>query len=191
MDAPLGRAVGNRLEVEEAWEVLCGEGPDDVRETVLVLAAALLPLADLGLDEAQARQRAETALADGRAAEHFERWCYVQGGRWKPSEFHRLAAHEVRASRAGFVTAVDALAVGRAAQLSGAGRQTIDDVIDPAAGVLLRRRLGDEVSKGDVLAAVFARDSLRRSRAGDVLAEAFTVGDSRPLARPVVLAREG
>ena len=110
MDAPLGCAIGNRLEVEEAWRVLCGEGPDDVRETVLALAAALLPLADLGLDEAQARRRAEAALADGRAAEHFERWCYVQGGRWKPGEYPRLAAHEVRASHAGFVTAIDALA---------------------------------------------------------------------------------
>jgi pyrimidine-nucleoside phosphorylase len=191
MDAPLGCAVGNRLEVEEAWRVLCGEGPDDVRETVLALAAALLPLADLGLDEAQARQRAEAALAEGRAAEHFERWCYVQGGRWKPGEYPRLAAHEVRASQAGYVTAVDALAVGRAAQLSGAGRRTVDDVIDPAAGVILRRRVGDEVSEGDLLASVFARDSQRRAQARDALAGAYAVGRSRPLSRPVVLAREG
>ena len=190
MDAPLGRAVGNRLEVEEAWEVLCGEGPADVRETVLALAAALLPLADLGMDEQQARQRAETALSDGRAAEHFERWCYVQGGRWKPGEYPRLAAHEVRSPRAGFLTAIDARAVGRAAQLSGAGRQTVDDAVDPAAGVLLRRGLGDEVATGDVLAAVFARDSLRRSSSGEVLADAFTVSDTPPLPRPVVLAHE-
>ena len=191
MDAPLGCAIGNRLEVEEAWRVLCGEGPDDVRETVLSLAAALLPLADLGLDETQARQHAETALAEGRAAEHFERWCYVQGGRWKPGEYPRLAAHEVRASRAGLVTAIDALAVGRAAQLSGAGRRTIDDAIDPAAGVILRSRIGDEVSEGDLLASVFARDSRRRAQARDALAGAYAVGDSRPVSRPVVLAREG
>ena len=191
MDAPLGCAVGNRLEVEEAWRVLCGEGPDDVRETVLALAAALLPLADLGLDEAQARRRAEAALAEGRAAEHFERWCYVQGGRWKPGEYPRLAAHEVRASHAGYVTAVDALAVGRAAQLSGAGRRTVDDVIDPAAGVILQRRVGDEVSEGDLLASVFARDSQRRAQARDALAGAYAVGRSRPVSRPVVLAREG
>ncbi len=191
MDAPLGCAIGNRLEVEEAWRVLCGEGPDDVRETVLALAAALLPLADLGLDEAQARRRAEAALAEGRAAEHFERWCYVQGGRWKPGEYPRLAAHEVRASHAGYVTAVDALAVGRAAQLSGAGRRTVDDVIDPAAGVILQRRVGDEVSEGDLLASVFARDSQRRAQARDALAGAYAVGRSRPVSRPVVLAREG
>jgi pyrimidine-nucleoside phosphorylase len=190
MDAPLGCAIGNRIEVEEAWRVLCGEGPDDVRETVLTLAAALLPLADLGLDETQARRRAEAALAEGRAAEHFERWCYVQGGRWKPGEYPRLAAHEVRASHAGFVTAIDALAVGRAAQLSGAGRRTVDDVIDPAAGVMLQCRVGDEVSAGDLLASVFARDSRRRAQARDALAGAYAVGQSHPVSRPVVLARE-
>ena len=62
-----------------------------MREVTLALAAELLPLADLGVDEAEARARAEAALDDGRAAEHFERWCYVQGGRWQPGEFHRLA----------------------------------------------------------------------------------------------------
>ena len=190
MDAPLGRTVGNRLEVEEAWQVLCGDGPEDVRETSLALAAALLALSDLGIDEAEARRRAEAALTDGRAAEHFERWCYVQGGSWKPGEYPRLAAHEVRAPRAGFVTAIDALAVGRAAQLAGAGRQRIDDTVDSAAGVRLDRVVGDEVAEGDPLAAVFSRDSARRAQAGVVLEEAFSVGESCPALQPVVLGRE-
>ncbi|HEY5387128.1 MAG TPA: pyrimidine-nucleoside phosphorylase, partial [Thermoleophilia bacterium] len=153
-------------------------------------AAALLALSDLGIDEQEARRRAAAALSDGRAAEHFERWCYVQGGRWKPGEYHRLAAHEVRAPRAGFVTAIDALAVGQAAQLAGAGRLRIDDTVDSAAGVLLERVLGDEVAQGDLLAAVFSRDSACRSQAGAVLEEAFVVDDTRPAAQPVVLGRE-
>ncbi len=190
MDEPLGRTVGNRLEVEEAWQVLQGEGPADVRDVTLLLAAELLPLADLGLDAAAARERAEAALADGRAAEHFERWCYVQGGRWRPGEFHRLAAHEVKAGRAGYVTAVDALAVGRAAQLAGAGRRTVDDTVDASAGVLLERKTGDPVEAGDLLAAVFSRDPARRDEASRVLEAAFTVGDAAPPARPVVLERE-
>jgi pyrimidine-nucleoside phosphorylase len=190
MDAPLGRAVGNRLEVEEAWEVLCGDGPEDVREVSLALAAALLTLSDLGIDEAEAGRQAAAALSDGRAAEHFERWCYVQGGRWKPGEFHRLAAHEVRAARAGFVTAVDASAVGRAAQLAGAGRRRIEDTVDPAAGVLLQRTVGDEVTEGDDLAAVFSRDPARRGLAGAVLEGAFSVGETRPPEQPVILGRE-
>lgn len=101
-----------------------------------------------------------------------------------------VGAHEVRASRSGFVTAVDALAVGRAAQLAGAGRRRIDDTVDSAAGVVLERTVGDEVAKGDPLAAVFSRDPARRSQAGAVLEEAFTVGEMCPAAQPVVLGRE-
>ena len=134
MEAPLGRAVGNRLEVEEAWDVLSGEGPADVREVTLALAAELLALADLGIDRAEGRRRAEEALAAGRAAEHFERWCYVQGGRWKPGEYHRLAGREIKAERPGWLAGVDARTVGLAAQCSGAGRRRVDDVVDPAAG---------------------------------------------------------
>ena len=183
MESPLGRSVGNRLEVEEAWQVLGGQGPDDVREVTLTLAGALLALSDLGVDEAEGRRRAAAALDDGRAAEHFERWCFVQGGRWKPGEFHRLA------SRAGYLTAVDAMAVGQAAQIAGAGRQRIDDTVDPAAGVLLERAVGDQVEAGDALAAVFSRDPARRAQASEVLDRAFTVGDERPQPGRLVLGR--
>jgi len=189
MESPLGRTVGNRLEVEEAWQVLGGEGPDDVREVTLTLAGALLALSDLGVDEAEGRRRAAAALDDGRAAEHFERWCFVQGGRWKPGEFHRLAAHEARASRGGYLTAVDAMAVGQAAQIAGAGRQRIDDIVDPAAGVLLERAVGDQVEAGDALAAVFSRDAARRAQASEMLDRAFTVGDERPPPGRLVLGR--
>ncbi len=189
MEAPLGRAVGNRFEVEEAWQVLGGEGPDDVREVTLTLAGALLALSDLGVDETEGRRLAAAALDDGRAAEHFERWCFVQGGRWKPGEFHRLAAHEARAARPGYVTAVDALAIGQAAQIAGAGRQRIDDTVDPAAGVLLERAVGDQVETGDTLAAVFSRDPARRAPASKVLDRAFTIGDERPSPGRLVLGR--
>jgi pyrimidine-nucleoside phosphorylase len=189
MDAPLGHAVGNRLEVEEAWGVLRGEGPADVREVTLTIAGMLLALSDLGIDEAEGRRRAEVALVEGRAAEHFERWCYVQGGTWKPGESHRLAGREVRARRAGFVAAVDALAVGQAAQLAGAGRRTVDDAIDPAAGVVLARDVGDEVAAADLLATVYARDAGRRERAAAVLETAFAVGEELPSRSGVMLGR--
>ena len=190
MDAPLGRAVGNRLEVEEAWDVLSGEGPADVREVSLTIAGLLLALSDVGVDEAEGRRRAEAALADGRAAAHFERWCHVQGGTWKPGQFHRLAGLEVRAARGGYVAGVDALAVGQAAQLAGAGRRTVDDVVDPAAGVVLARVAGDAVDAGDLLATVHARDAGRRERAVAVLDTAFVVADAAPREGPVVLGRE-
>ena len=189
MEAPLGRAVGNRLEVEEAWEVLSGGGPDDVREVVVELAAALLALADLGIDEDEGRARARRALDSGQAAEWFERWVAVQGGRFAPGEFHRLACVEVTAKRDGWVSAVDALAVGHAAQLSGAGRRRVVDEVDPAAGVVVTAKPGQEVVAGAPLARVFARHRDARAAASALLAEAFVIADEPPALGPVVLGR--
>jgi pyrimidine-nucleoside phosphorylase len=189
MDSPLGRAVGNRLEVEEAWSTLNGAGPADVRAVALELAGVLLSLSDQGLSEADGRSRAAAALDDGTAAALFERWCLLQGGRWRPGEFHRLATAEVKATRDGVVAAIDAFAVGRAAQLSGAGRQRADDAVDPAAGVMLSCAVGESVRSGQVLATVFARDAGRRQASQKVLAEAFSVDDAAPAGHPVILGR--
>ena len=189
MDSPLGRAVGNRLEVEEAWSVLNGSGPEDVRVVALELAGVLLSLSDLGLSEEEGRARAAAALDDGTAAALFERWCLLQGGRWRPGEFHRLATAEVTATRDGVVTAIDAFVVGRAAQLSGAGRQRADDAVDPAAGVVLSCAVGEAVRHGQVLATVFARDLARRQSGQTVLSGAFSIGDEAPARRPIVLGR--
>jgi pyrimidine-nucleoside phosphorylase len=190
MDAPLGRAVGNRLEVEEAWQVLGGDGPSDVREVSVTLAGALLALSDLGIDEAEGRRRAAAALESGAAAEWFDRWIAVQGGRWKPGEYHRLAGADVRAVAGGYVTGIDALAVGRAAAWSGAGRQRAEDPIDPEAGVIVRRGIGEEVAAGDVVATVYARRRDLRAGARDALATAFTVGESPPPEGATVLGRD-
>lgn len=187
MDAPLGRAVGNRLEVEEAWAVLTGGGPADVRAVTLELAGALLALSDLGLDEDQARRRAAAALDDGTAAAHFERWCALQGGRWDPGQFHRLGDSEVVAERDGYVGGIDAYLVGRAAQATGAGRQRADEDIDPAAGVMLAVSVGETVTAGQPLARVFARDRGRREAAVRLLGGAFTLTERRPPDVPLVL----
>ena len=190
MDAPLGHNVGNRLEVEEAWEVLCGGGPDDVREVVLTLAAALLALSDLGVDEREGRARAQRALATGQAAEWFERWVAVQGGRFKPGEFHRLAGDEVTAGRDGWLSSADARAIGRAAQLSGAGRGLVDDEVDPAAGVVVSAKPGDAVTAGQSLACVYSRRREARAAAARLLRDAFVIADEPPVPRPIVLGRD-
>ena len=190
MAAPLGHAVGNRLEVEEAWEMLSGGGPDDLREVVLALAAALLALSDLKIDEAEGRARAERALASGQAAEWFERWVAVQGGRFKPGEFHQLACDPVIAGRDGWVAAVDALAVGNAAQLAGAGRRRVDDEVDSAAGVVVGAKPGERVTAGDTLARVYSRRRESRAAAAALLRDAFVIADQAPAARPVVLGRD-
>lgn len=189
MDQPLGHAVGNRLEVEEAWQVLQGGGPADLRTVTLELAAVVLALSDLHIDEQEARKRAAAALDDGRAAERFESWVAAQGGRWQPGAFQRLAGAEVRSPAAGFVSRCDARAVGRAAQLAGAGRQHADDEVDASAGVLLARKLGEPVDAGDVLATVHARDPQRREAAQDVLQAAYSVAERPPDVGSSILGR--
>jgi len=190
MDAPLGRAVGNRLEVEEAWEVLCGGGPPDVCEVTLDLAAEALALSDLGVGLDEGRARAERALASGQAAEWFERWIAVQGGDFKPGEYHRLAADDIVAPASGWVSRVDAGLVGRAAQLAGAGRTRVDDEIDPAAGVLVLRKPGEPVESGEPVLRVCGRRRDLRAAAARVLAGALTVVDEQPPPAAVVLGRD-
>lgn len=187
-DEPLGSTIGARLEVEEAWQVLGGGGPADVRELVLEQAAALLPQAGLGLDGEAARAAAEAALDDGRAAEQFERWCYVQGARFKPGEFHLLAGEEIVAPAGGYVQTVDALQVGRGARLAATARAS--GGLDPAAGVFLRCLRGDQVAAGEPLATVFSRETARRRAAAALVESAYVIAEAPPSPRSLLCETE-
>jgi thymidine phosphorylase len=157
MDQPLGRAVGNALEIREAVATLRGEGPPDFVELVLAAVTRLLAVSDLGIDEAEARARAEQTLADGSALAAYERWIRAQGG--DPDEGVLPSApivRELEAPRDGFVAALEAVRVGEAALHLGAGRQTKDDRIDHAVGVVCLRKRGDRVSAGKPLAEIHA-----------------------------------
>ena len=188
MDQPLGRAVGNALEVREAVATLRGEGPPDFNELVLDAAAHLLALSDLGVDRAEARRRAEQAVADGSATAAYERWVRAQDG--DPDEAALPAApivHEVRAPRGGYVGRLAALPVGLAALHLGAGRREKDDPVDHAVGVVCRAKRGDAVAERDVLAEVHARDDMSAEEgAADVLA-AYELVDEPPRPRPIIL----
>jgi pyrimidine-nucleoside phosphorylase len=188
MDQPLGRAVGNALEVREAVATLRGEGPDDFTELVLDAAAHLLALSDLGVDRAEARRLAEQAVGDGSATAAYERWVRAQGG--DPDESALPAAplvHEVRAPRSGYVGRLAALPVGLAALHLGAGRREKEDSIDHAVGVVCRAKRGDAVAEGDTLAVVHAHDDRSAREAGaDVLA-AYELVDEPPRPRPIIL----
>jgi pyrimidine-nucleoside phosphorylase len=188
MDQPLGRAVGNALEIREAVQTLRGEGPPDLTELVLASSAHLLALSDLGIDESEARARAEQALDDGSATAAYERWIRAQGG--DPEEGVLPAArvvHEVRAPGAGYVARIGAVRVGMAALHLGAGRATKDDAIDHAVGVVCLRKRTDWVEPGDVLAEVHARDEAgAATAAAEVLAAYELAADAQP-ERPIVL----
>jgi pyrimidine-nucleoside phosphorylase len=188
MDQPLGHAVGNAVEIREVVETLRGEGPSDFTELVLEASARLLALSDLGIDEAEGRRRAEAAVADGSALRSYERWIEAQGGDPRPEALPQapVVAH-VEAPRAGYVTRLGAIAVGRAALHLGAGRRTKDDPIDHAVGIVCRRKRGDAVAAGEVLAEVHARDEAGASAAIRDVRDAYELADEPPPARTLVL----
>jgi pyrimidine-nucleoside phosphorylase len=187
MDQPLGRAVGNALEVREAVATLRGEGPDDLTELVLASCAHLLALSDLGVDRDEGRRRAERAIADGSAMEAYERWVRAQGGDPDAELPKARFIREVFASRDGYVQRLAALPIGLAALHLGAGRRSKDDAIDHAVGVICRKKRGDEVEEGEPLAEIHARDEATADDAASTVLGAYVIDGISPPSIPIVL----
>jgi pyrimidine-nucleoside phosphorylase len=188
MDQPLGRAVGNALEIREAIATVRGEGPADFLELVLAATSRLLAVSDLGIDEQEGRVRAVQAIADGSAFEAYERWIRAQGG--DPSEDALATApvvHQVAAPRSGYVSELGAVAVGQAALHLGAGRRTKEDLIDHAVGIVLHRKRGDRVAEGEALAEIHAATDAAADEVEPELLAAYTIADDPPPERPVIL----
>jgi len=188
MDQPLGRAVGNALEVREAVDMLRGEGPPDFTELVLDASAHLLALSDLGVDRAEARRRVEAVVEDGAATAMYERWVRAQGGDPDPAALPKAQfVSEVFAPQDGYVQSLAALPVGLAALHLGAGRREKDDPVDHAVGIVCLKKRGDAVESGEPLAEIHAADETSGAEAAaDVLAS-YTLGEEAPRARPIVL----
>ncbi|MBA2476335.1 MAG: thymidine phosphorylase [Actinobacteria bacterium] len=188
MDQPLGRAVGNALEVREAVATLRGEGPADFEQLVVTASAHLLALSDLGLDLDEGTRRVRAAIGDGSALALYERWIAAQGG--DPSEDALPRApvvREVVAEQEGYVSRLGAIAVGGSALRLGAGRRTKDDSIDHSVGVVCRLKRGDAVGRGAVLAEIHARDDASAQDAARGVLAAYEIGDEPPRARPLIL----
>jgi pyrimidine-nucleoside phosphorylase/thymidine phosphorylase len=195
MSQPLGRAVGNALEVVEAVELLRGSGPADLREVTVELTAEMLLLGGAAPDRAAARARVAAAIADGRGLAKLEEIVRAQGGDPRAlSDPERLPraprAWEVAAPSAGFVQAIDGEALGRAAVALGAGRARVEDRVDPAVGLVVRRRIGDRVERGEPLCTVHEGDrSEPRARAAARIEAAFHIGAGVVAPPPLVLER--
>jgi pyrimidine-nucleoside phosphorylase len=188
MDQPLGRAVGNALEVRESLATLRGDGPEDLTELVLSSCSHLLALSDLGVDAAEGRRRAEQAIADGSAVEAYDRWVRAQGG--DPDEAALPKApfiREVFAAADGYVERLAALPVGLAALELGAGRRTKDDAVDHAVGIVCLKKRGDAVQEGEPLAEIHARDEPSAEDAAGSLLDAYELGATPPAAVRIVL----
>lgn len=193
MDRPLGRSVGNWLEVREACETLQGRGPEDLTVLSVELAAEMLFLAGGG-NRADCRAKAERSIADGSAFRKFREMTAAQGGDVSvldhPDGFGAAEASlSVDAPESGFVFSMDTERCGEASVLLGAGREKLGDGIDPFAGFVLRKKTGDRVEKGEPLAVLYARTEEKCRSAAPLLAGAFFIRAQAPSPAPSILAR--
>ena len=183
MNQPLGRAVGNALEVREAIETLRGGGPSDFREHCLTVASHLLVLAGKAADLDAARAQLEVALANGRGFAKFRELVEAQGGDVSqvdsPDTLPRAALiREVVAPRSGYLAVVNAAEVGLAALDLGAGRAKKGEPIDHAVGVLVHHKVGDRVEAGEPLFTIHANDPVRLAAAEARLPQAVRWSDT-------------
>ena len=191
MDVPLGHRIGNALEVEEAVEILRGEGCPDLQEVCTVLASNMLMLCH-GWDEAYARAQVQEAVSSGRAFAQMKRWVAAQGG--DPavlddtSKLPQAAIRqEILAPHGGYLSHMDAQKIGEASALLGAGRRTKEDSIDFAAGIVLQKKTGDLVHPGDVLAVLHTNQPDTLPAAEQTFLSALRWADSAPAPQPLIL----
>ncbi|MGR7978471.1 pyrimidine-nucleoside phosphorylase [Bacillus velezensis] len=174
MSQPLGFAIGNALEVQEAIDTLRGEGPEDLNELVLTLGSQMVVLAKKAETLEEARTKLQEVMKNGKALEKFKEFLSNQGGDAsvvdEPSKLPQAAYKiDVPAKEAGVVSEIVADEIGVAAMLLGAGRATKEDEIDLAVGIMLRKKVGDTVEKGEPLVTLYAN----RENVDDVTAKVY------------------
>ena len=192
MSQPLGEAIGNAIEVKEAIHTLKGEGPADLTELCLVLGSQMAYLGGVGENLDDARAKLEENIKNGKALEQFKLFIEAQGGNpevvERPDELLPQAAYqvEVTADRDGVISEMDAEELGVAAMILGAGRETIDSQLDLAAGLILHKKIGDEVKKDESILTI-------HSNKKDVAASVKIIKDNIKIsdhAEPVTLIHE-
>ena len=181
MDQPLGRMVGNFLEVREVIDCLRGRGSEDLMEVTLRLTARMLLLGEIARDMAEAEELCRRKIADGSAWRKFVDNVAAQGGETRavedPSSVPKAPLIlPLRAKKAGFVQRIDAFRVGLASVLLGAGRSTKDDPVFPEVGVELLKTQGEAVKEGEALCRLHAREPERAREAERLLGEAYSLG---------------
>src|SRR5277367_2586163 len=191
MEQPLGRKIGNSLEVEECIEILDGKGPEDLRELCLELSAWMFVLGGKAKSVAAGRALAAEMIASGRARDTFREVIRLQGGDPRviedPSRLpHAKHTARVDARRSGYVTAIHCEQVGVASMLLGGGREKKEDSVDPAVGLVLEKKIGDKVQAGENLCTVHYNLDARLVPAMRLLAKSFEIGDQAPPAAPLV-----
>ncbi|MGC2197803.1 MAG: thymidine phosphorylase [Terriglobales bacterium] len=192
MDQPLGRYVGNALEVVEVLDVLRGEGPPDLRDLCMELAAWMFFLGERVATIEAGKELSEKLIRSGQALERFRKMVGLQGGDERViDDPKRLpqAKHtaDVTSSRGGYISAIQCERAGTACVILGGGRERKEDSVDPAVGFVLHKKVGDPVSAGEALCTVHYNSEALAARAKALLSESFEIGSAPPThKRPLV-----
>lgn len=185
MDQPLGRAVGNAVEVNEVLDLLRGGGPSDVRELTLQLSAQLLVAVSVSETHDEALSRLCSAWDDGSAMQRFEKMIAAQGGQIR-GELALASKSPIVSQRAGFVKAIDCATLGECVVDLGGGRRRAGDAIDPSVGIAVDVRIGDAVRVGQPLGFMFCRGG-HADRWTTKLQQAFTITEEAVASRPLII----
>jgi len=196
MDAPLGRAIGNAIEVIECLETLKGRGPPDLESLSVTLAAHMVQLGGITTTLFEADAKVRGALTSGQGLEKFRAIIEQQGGDGRVVDdcgrFVRTSKQMlVRAERSGYVTDLDSETIGRATMVLGAGRDRIEHVIDPSVGAIMHCTRGQQVRAGDALVEIHYRDETRLETAASMIRQACVIGDRPPPAQVQILETIG
>ena len=193
MSSPLGNAIGNSLEVVEAVETLNGNGPKDLTEICIILASNMLYLAGKGSLQ-DCEKMCKDAINSKKALDTFAKTVKLQGGDesyiYNPSKFEKAKySKEVFAIKSGYIEKTDTEGYGVASLLLGAGRNTKEDKIDYLAGIILNKKVGDYVNKGDVIATMHSSNEKAFTSAIDKFLKATKIGDNKPIDLPLIYDR--
>jgi len=191
MDQPLGLKVGNALEVVECIEVLQGQGPADLRELCLELAAWMFHLGGTAPTVEQGKADAAKILDSGKALERFRQMVELQGGDVStiddPTRLpHTQQTQVVKSSKSGYITAMNCEAVGTACVVLGGGREKKEDPVDPAVGIVLHHKVGDEVAAGEPLCTIHFNSEAKAASAAQLLLDSYKIGNTPRAKKPLV-----
>ncbi|MBR2009891.1 MAG: thymidine phosphorylase [Peptococcaceae bacterium] len=189
MDQPLGYAVGNTVEVQEAIDTLEGHGPADFTELCLTLAGHMIFLGGKALSAEDGYTKAKMLLGNGIALEKFYQLIKAQGGSLANGLPEAEFTASVYAGRSGIVQAIDAKTIGHSSMLLGAGRETKHSIIDPTAGIILRKKVGETVEQGEVIAELHYNTpyAYRLDEAVKAVQDAYVIDEMQPKILPLIL----
>ena len=191
MSQPLGYAVGNALEVQEAIQVLRGEGPADITDLSRQLASYMVFLGGKAASPEEALVLVDQAWQSGAALEKLSQFIAIQGGNPDVIQNPELFPQpdwslDLVSQREGFITEIDARQIGIASQHAGAGRERKEDPIDLTAGITLTKKVGDSIAKGEIIGKVCGMDRTRVEEASGIVLDAITIGQEAVSPPPLI-----